>query len=207
MKGSITSCVAEEAGIGAQQHWQVYNICLSRHWLAQYINIQRAQRLSPHINRPKTTMGSHSKHQALTFAQHPQRRGKAQMFQLCGNTSRVSLFLRLCSSSVSFFSLSRQPFSWLRLEVVWHTWFRAEDSRGMRGGGRSRRSEPARRRQLNGSVLFRQSPSSLVITVIRGFQVQLQAHLFVRLCVGFVWVFSCLCHAAIQILVPPQLYS
>lgn len=77
----------------------------------------------------------------------------------------------------------------------------------MRGGGRSQRSKPARRRQLNGSVLFRQSPSSLVITAIRGFQVQLQAHLFVRLCVGFVWVCSCLCHTAVQILVSPHNYT
>lgn len=77
----------------------------------------------------------------------------------------------------------------------------------MRGGGRSQRSEPARRRQLNGSVLFRQSPSSLVITAIRGFQVQLQAHLFVRLCVGFVWVCSCLCHTVVQILVSPHNYT
>lgn len=76
----------------------------------------------------------------------------------------------------------------------------------MRGGGRSQRSEPARRRQLNGSVLFRQSPSSLVITAIRGFQVQLQAHLFVRLCVGFVWVCSCLCHTAVQVF-PPHNYT
>lgn len=157
----------------------------------------------PRINRPKTTMGSYSKHQPLTFAQHPQRRGKAQMFQLCGSTRKsVSLFLRLCSSSVSFFSHSGRPFSWLRLKVVWHTWFVAGDSRGMRGGGRSRCSEPARRRRLNGGILFRQTPSSLVITAIRGFQVRLQAHLFLELCVRFVCPCVCMClwNVAIQLL-------
>lgn len=46
----------------------------------------------PHINRPKTTMSLHSKHQPLTFTKYPQWRRKAQMFQLCGNTGRVWVF-------------------------------------------------------------------------------------------------------------------
>lgn len=63
----------------------------------------------------------------------------------------------------------------------------------MRGGGRSRCSEPARRRRLNSSILFKQTPGSLVITAIRRFQVRLQAHLFLQLCVRFVGLCVCVC--------------
>lgn len=38
-----------KASTNAPHHWQVDNICLSCHWLALYINIQRARRLArPH---------------------------------------------------------------------------------------------------------------------------------------------------------------
>lgn len=185
--------MAESTGVNAQRRWQTDNICLSCHWYNISISSGPGGSL-PDINRPKTTMGSHSKHQPLTFAQHPQRRGKStNVPALWEHWESVSLFLRLCSSSVSFFSLSGQPFSWRTLKVVWHTWFVAGDSRGIKGAGRSRRSKTARRRQLNGGILFRQSPSSPVITAIRGFQVQLQAHLFLRLCAGFVCVYTCVC--------------
>lgn len=56
---------------------------------------------------------------------------------------------------------------------------------------RAGQEAPARRHRLNGGILFRQTPSSLVITAIRGFQVRLQAHLFLELCVRFVC--PCVC--------------
>lgn len=87
--GSISSCVAVKFCISAWQHWQADNIRLSCHWLAHISIPSRPGGSLPRINRPKTTMGSYSKHQALTFAQHPQRRGKAQMFQLCGSARRM----------------------------------------------------------------------------------------------------------------------
>lgn len=54
---------------------------------------------------------------------------------------------------------------------------------GGSGGGKVERGHGAQGRQRNGSILFTQTPSSLVITAVRGFGVQLQARLFERLCV------------------------
>lgn len=85
----------------------------------------------------------------------------------------VSHSLRCCSSSVSLFSLSRRPFSWLRLKVLQHTWFIAGDSGGVAGQKEVTVRRASQERRINGSASFRQTPGSLLITAVRRFQPQL----------------------------------
>lgn len=117
------------------------------------------------INRPKMTLGLHSKPQPLTFAQHPQRRATAQMLQLCGTTlEECEPFLQ----ALFIFRLSlltQQGGISLAQTDVWHTWREREDTAGgLKRGCSSRRSKPAGRDRFNVVILFSYtSPWSLLL--------------------------------------------
>ena len=96
-----------------------------------YINTQR---LTPPLAQTKDNDGLIFQTPAADiYTASTEKRESTNVPALWERSKNVSLFLRLCSSSVSFFSLSRQPFSWLTLKAVWHTWFIAGDSGGNEG--------------------------------------------------------------------------
>lgn len=114
------------------------------------ISISSKPRCSlPLTNKPKTSVGLALQTTAADICKaSAEERESTNVPAQWESRESVSHSLRCCSSSVSLLSLSRRPFSWLRLKVLQHTWFIAGDSGGVAGGlqgrRRSRCAEPAK---------------------------------------------------------------